>query len=161
MKGKRKIKATARILTVALTLLLIFATTLSAHSTTINQSAEYIKQINNVSLNNLKDYLNPNAIFELPSTVAPDDDVSVIIKLSTPTLLDVYNKTDKSMTFAEFSMSEAADDVRKDIDKEIDKIRAELPEREASEEEQVFTEAAEEAYEVHRPYRRSRFINRN
>lgn len=43
----------------------------------------------------------------------------------------------------------------------IDKIRAELPEREASEEEQVFTEAAEEAYEIHRPYRRSRFINRN
>ncbi len=43
----------------------------------------------------------------------------------------------------------------------IEKIKKELPEHSISEEEQIFTEAAEEMYEYARPHRRSRFINKN
>lgn len=43
----------------------------------------------------------------------------------------------------------------------IEKIKKDLPEHNISEEERVFTEAAEETYEYIRPQRRGRFINRN
>lgn len=43
----------------------------------------------------------------------------------------------------------------------IDKIKKELPERTISEEEQAFDEEAEEFYEMHRPFIRKHFINRN
>ncbi len=61
------------------------------------------------------DYLNGDVAFRLPDGVKSDDEVSVIITLETPTLMDAYEGTDKAMSFQAFSKTDAAEKLVDDI----------------------------------------------
>ncbi|MBP3936748.1 MAG: leucine-rich repeat protein [Clostridia bacterium] len=61
------------------------------------------------------DYLNSDVAFQLPEGVTADDEVSVIISVGLPTVMDAYEATDKAMSFGEFSLTDQAKAVAKAI----------------------------------------------
>ena len=54
------------------------------------------------------DYLNSDVAFRLPDGVATDDEVSVIITVGLPTVMDAYDATDKTMSLADFVLTDEA-----------------------------------------------------
>ena len=77
-------------------------------------NASGINKLTNVETN-WQQYLNTSAVTQLPSTVKSTDEISVIIKLDNPALLDAYEGTDKTMSLAEFTKTESAKEIRKGI----------------------------------------------
>ncbi len=49
-------------------------------------------------------YVNNSVMFELPDTIKSDDQISVIITVDVPNLMDAYNATDKTMSFTEYAL---------------------------------------------------------
>ena len=68
--------------------------------------ASYIKNLNDIINTHYQDYIDSSVMFKLPETVKADDDISVIVTLDVDSLLDLYDKTDKSKTFSEFVASD-------------------------------------------------------
>ena len=54
------------------------------------------------------DYLNSDVMFRLPSGVSSDEEVSVIIKIGEPSLMDAYDGTDKTMSLQEYATTKEA-----------------------------------------------------
>ena len=54
------------------------------------------------------DYLDSDVMFRLPSGIAADEDVSVIIKIGEPSLMDAYDGTDKTMSLQEYATTKEA-----------------------------------------------------
>lgn len=73
----------------------------------------------------IENYFDNSVIQPLPETVAASDGISVIIRLDTDCLYDVYEREGKGASFAEFSVSDRADDVRLKIEEK----KAEIIER--------------------------------
>ncbi len=63
---------------------------------------------NNAFINNYLDYLNSNVAFRLPNGVKEDDDISVIIRIDRPSLMDAYGRTDKTMSLQEYTLTDEA-----------------------------------------------------
>ena len=55
-----------------------------------------------------QDYLNSEVAFQLPEGIAKDEEVSVIIRHDTPSVMDAYDKTDKTMSLQEFATTDEA-----------------------------------------------------
>ena len=51
-----------------------------------------------------KDYVDSSVMFQLPDTVKSSDEISVIITVDVPNLMDAYEGTDKAMSFAEYAL---------------------------------------------------------
>ncbi len=56
----------------------------------------------------MKDYINSEVMFQLPTGVGKEDDVSVIIKIGEPSLMDAYDGTDQVMSFREYATTDEA-----------------------------------------------------
>lgn len=54
---------------------------------------------------NYSEYLNDSVMFELPEGVGKDEEISVIVTLDEVSLMDAYEGTDKTMSFAEYVTS--------------------------------------------------------
>ena len=71
-----------------------------------------ISGINKLDKNSLMvnylDYLNSNVAFKLPNGVKEDDDISVIIRVDRPSLMDAYGRTDKTMSLQEYAVTDEA-----------------------------------------------------
>ena len=63
---------------------------------------------NNAILNNFLQYLNGDVAFRLPEGVQEDDDLSVIIRIDRPSLMDAYGRTDKTMSLQEYAVTDEA-----------------------------------------------------
>ena len=63
---------------------------------------------NNAILNNFLQYLNGDVAFRLPNGVKNDDDLSVIIRVDRPSLMDAYGRTDKTMSLQEYALTDEA-----------------------------------------------------
>ena len=57
--------------------------------------AGYINKLNNIGTNYDK-YIDNSVMFRLPDNIAADQDISVIITVGEPALLDAYQNTDKA-----------------------------------------------------------------
>ena len=57
---------------------------------------------------NYLDYLDSNVAFRLPDGVKDDDDISVIIRIDRPSLMDAYGRTDKTMSLQEYARTDEA-----------------------------------------------------
>ncbi len=82
--------------------------------------ASYIEKLdtNDIKLNT-DAYVDSNVMFELPDSVSDDEEISVIITLDVINLMDAYEETDKTMSFAEFALnSEKADEIHDMINAE-------------------------------------------
>ena len=62
---------------------------------------------NSISVNYL-DYLNGNVAFKLPDGVKEDDDISVIVRVDRPSVMDAYGRTDKTMSLQEYAVTDEA-----------------------------------------------------
>jgi len=64
---------------------------------------------------NYQDYLDSNVAFRLPDGVKEDEEISVIIRYDLPTVLDAYEKTDKTMSLLDYYATDEAEEVIESI----------------------------------------------
>ncbi len=102
------------VLLVAVTLL--FCAVAAPQAEAADFKASYIKENNDLKLN-LDSFLDKNVMYKLPDGVGDDEEISVIITLDVINLMDAYEKTDKTMSFADFALkSEEAKQIRQEIE---------------------------------------------
>ena len=108
-----KRKKITRIATSALILVLTLAMIASAcmlfgrdgatlHNSVVKQSGLDIDT-------NKEQYLNSSVMYKLPDTVKDTDDISIIIRTQSTSLLDAYEAGDMDMSFPEYAYSDEAD----------------------------------------------------
>ncbi len=67
-----------------------------------------IQQVDGLVDNRTEEYFDGNVVYRLPEEVADDQDISVIISMSTDSVMDVYNDSPFGGTFSGFLKTEAA-----------------------------------------------------
>ena len=93
-------------------------------------NASYIELMNDAPKLDLKDYLDSSVMFELPSNVKDDDQISVIITVDVANLMDSYEAGDKTMSFKDYALySEDAAAIDKQIAAEREKVLADLDDK--------------------------------
>ena len=53
--------------------------------------------------NDLSSYFDGNVTYKLPDTVSDNQEISVIVTMSTDSVMDAYEKSDKSLSVSEYS----------------------------------------------------------
>ncbi|MBQ7088388.1 MAG: leucine-rich repeat protein [Clostridia bacterium] len=61
---------------------------------------------NNAFINNYLDYLNSDVAFRLPNGIRSDDEISVIVRVDRTSVMQAYDRTDKSVTLQQFLISD-------------------------------------------------------
>ncbi len=84
--------------------------------------ASYIKENNDLKWS-MDSYVDSNVMFKLPDGVSDDEEISVIITLDIINLMDAYEKTDKTMSFADFALNS---DAAKQIHDQISQQKAQI-----------------------------------
>ena len=118
MKTKRLAKVSARLLVALLVVVMVFTV---AASTAVNQVTAESAPVfwkNNSIHTNYEQFLDGSVVQRLPDTVKSDDEISVIVKLDMPTLMEMYNATDKTMSFGEYVNTDEALKMKESIKKE-------------------------------------------
>ena len=92
--------------------------------------ASYVEKMENAPGVDLETYADNSVMFNLSDYIREDEEISVIITVDVPNLMDVYEGTDKTMSFAEFALeSEAAAAIEAQIASEKARILAVLEEQ--------------------------------
>ncbi len=125
MKKKRITKVSSRILMALLAVAMVFSFAASTLGTTVAADTSLFKK-NNSIYTDYKSYLDGSVVQALPDTVDENETISVIVKLDTPSLLQSYNETDKSMSFSDYVNTDEAAKVKESIKSEKDKYLAAL-----------------------------------
>ncbi len=112
MNKKVITRVSSLLIVVAMTLLMLVAFISPVAGESMQGTG--ITKLGNVETN-WQQYLNSSVVTRLPDTVKSTDEISVIIKLDNPALLDAYDKSDKTMSISEFALSDAASEIRKEI----------------------------------------------
>ncbi len=77
-----------------------------------------------------KDYLDSSVMYQLPANVRKDEEISVIITVDQLNLMDAYEGTDKTMSFAEYAVSSSdAEALRDSIASQQAQVLAALDEQ--------------------------------
>ncbi len=71
-------------------------------------AASYIRKTDGNITTNIEDYFDSNVVQKLPDTVSSDQLISVILEIDSPSVLDAYEKSDKSMSIGMFSLTDEA-----------------------------------------------------
>ena len=78
-------------------------------------NASNIQKVEGLTLDYTQ-YLDSSVVYELPEGVGDDDEISVIITTDTVNIMDAYEGTDKTMSFADYALqSEDAADIKAEI----------------------------------------------
>jgi len=117
MKKKTFTRVSSRILMALLAVVMAFTFAASTLGTTVAADSSVFKK-NDSIYTDYKSYLDGSVVQALPATVDKNETISVIVKLDTPTLMDAYNKTDKTMSFGEYVKTEEAQKIKADIQAE-------------------------------------------
>ena len=116
-------KVAYRVLLALIAAVLLFGIIAKPQAEASGYQASYIERLENALGVNLKEQANSNVMFQLPETIKEDDFISIIITLDVINLMDAYEATDKTMSFAEFALqSEQA----KKIEQQISAEKAEI-----------------------------------
>ncbi len=86
-------------------------------------AAPYIQLMNNAPEVNLKDYLDSSVMFGLSDKISDDEEISVIITVDVPNIMDAYEASDKTMSFKDFALESK---VAKNLEKRIRDEKAEV-----------------------------------
>jgi len=62
------------------------------------------------------DYVDDSVLFQLPDSIKPEDEISVIITVDVISLLDAYEKTDKTISLSAYVLSDEAAQIQSRID---------------------------------------------
>ena len=104
-----KMMRTCLMVLLAFVLLVSTVSAPAAQAATIR--ASYIKKMENAPAIDLDQYLDSSVMFALPENVRDDEEISVIITVGAANLMDVYEGTDKTMSFTDFAHSAEAADI--------------------------------------------------
>jgi|GEM_PF-313249 len=63
---------------------------------------------NNAIINNYLQYLNSDVAFRLPDGVQDDDEISVIVRVDRTSVMEAYDRTDKSLSLQEYALTDEA-----------------------------------------------------
>ncbi len=84
--------------------------------------SSYIQKLEGL-VPNYKDYLDSSVMFKLPSGVDDDDEISVIVTVDTPDVMDAYEGTDKTMSLSEYaSDAKNVNKVKETVAREKNKV---------------------------------------
>jgi len=121
MNKKTLMRVSSSFVVLAMAIVMLLANVLPAYG----ETAGGIKQLYNVDTN-YQQYLDSSVAFQLPETVKDDQEISVIIMMGKEAIVDAYEKSDKSMTLAEFALSEEAVAIRSQVNAEKNALTAKL-----------------------------------
>ena len=109
-----KIFRAALVVLVAMTLL--FGAVFAPQAQASAHQASYIEKLdNNVKVDYTK-YLDSSVMYQLPETIRQDEEISVIITVDVPTLMDAYQQSNQAMRFTQYALhSEEAKDLQQQI----------------------------------------------
>ena len=125
-KKKNAVRLLTAVIAMVMIISTIFTVHMSATGTTYYGSSPSINKLNgNIDLGTEKLY-NEAVIYKLPDNIKESDDISVIIQTYSETLLDAYDKSGSSLTFAEYSLTDEAAEVRRSILAENERIMSRL-----------------------------------
>lgn len=100
----------------------------AAGNETSGNHASYIQKIDAAA--DYKEYLNKDVAFQLSENIQGDEQISVIITVDVVSLMDAYEESDKSVSFADFALySQEAARIREQIAQEKADILAVLDEK--------------------------------
>ncbi len=111
-----------RLFVLAVAVTLLVCAVVAPQAEAVDFKASYIEQRDDINVNT-EDYIDSNVMFQLPDGMSDDEEISVIVTLDVPSLMDAYEETDKTMSYTDFALkSEKADEIQKAIDAERAKI---------------------------------------
>ncbi len=115
MKKKAPANVLRRVFVLLVAVTLLFCAVAVPRADAVDFKASYIKENNNLNWN-IDPYIDSNVMFKLPDSVSDDEEISVIITLDIINLMDAYEATDKTMSFAQFTLeSDKAVQIREDV----------------------------------------------
>ncbi len=102
--------------------------TQTAQTTDSEYSASSIQKVEGLAVD-YTDYLNSSVVYELPEGVGDDEEISVIVTTGTVALMDAYEGTDKTMSFADYALtSDDAAEIKAEIASDKTDVLARLDE---------------------------------
>ena len=135
-KGKKqkmaKKQTLLRIATAVIALVMISSTLLAVSmsatgggaASAVSQSG--IRPYSGSLINNIENYYDSSVIYKLPDTVEDTDELSLIIKMQSASLMDGYKKDGDGMTFAEYAGTDGASSIRSEIAKKAAELKKKL-----------------------------------
>ena len=131
MNKKTQNKVLQRVAVALLAMTLLFGVLAAPHAEAAHYDASYIERLENALGVDLKDYIDGSVMYQLPATVKPEDEISVIITLDIINLMDAYEAGDKTMSFKDFALhSQTAADIEKQVAQKKAQILSRLDELE-------------------------------
>ncbi len=116
MNRKAPANVLRRVFVLLIAATLLFCAVAAPQAEAADFKASYIKENNNLNWS-IDQYVDSNVMFKLPDGVSDDEEISVIVTLDIINLMDAYEGSDKTMSFADFALkSDKAAQIREDID---------------------------------------------
>ena len=116
MKNKVIVRVTSVVISLILATILLLSVIIPSLGKSYAYDAQYIRQFTDSLITNRNQYFDSSVVYELPSGVKDTDEISVIISLSNPALLDELDakiraqKDNLSSEPDEFELDEDDDD---------------------------------------------------
>ncbi len=126
MNNKTLVKLTRSALLVLVAVTLLFGVIALPQAQAATYTASAITKRDDVKVD-YSEYINSDVMHSLPESVGSDDEISVIITVDVPNLMDAYDAGDKTQAFAEYALdSQEAADIEAQIAREKARILAQL-----------------------------------
>ena len=77
-----------------------------------------IKKVNANVKHNVEDYFDSNVVYRLPDELSGSEEISVIVKMDTTSLVDAYNQANTSKTASEFATTAVAQKITNQVSRD-------------------------------------------
>ena len=114
-KKTKRIRLLTAIMAAVMLISTVMTVTLSATGGAYYGSSPSISDVTGSVDLGTENLLNQSVMYKLPDSVNLEDDISIIIKTTSTTLLDAYDASGSRLSFTEYSLTEEAEAVRKEI----------------------------------------------
>ncbi len=84
--------------------------------------ASYVKDLGQTVNVNYLDQLDSSVVHKLPDFVRDDEQISVIVTVDSASLMDLYDQTDKTMSFSSFAQSRGDEDIASSVTADREKL---------------------------------------
>ena len=125
-KKNRKVRLLTALIAAVMLISTVMSVHLSATGTTYYGQSPSISNVSGSLDMGTEKLYNESVMYKLPDTVEADDDISIIIKTQSTTLLDAYDKSGSGLSFTEYALTDEAESIRKQIITESNALRDRL-----------------------------------
>ena len=122
-KKSKRVRLLTAVIAAVMLISTVMTVTLSASGTTYYGSSPSISDVTGSLDIGTEHLLNQSVMYRLPDTVDAEDEISIIIKTQSATLLDAYDKSGSNLSFTEYVLTDEAESIRKDILAESNTLR--------------------------------------